>query len=229
MTNTKNRFWHHAPVSMHEGKPAARLPLVSVDKPLWVYANVRYKLGKPVSGAGYYYGEYTANSFNLSSIMKTVSVAKLKNAGSIASLTPNLQIEDFKGDWKKEWFTYKVDKWGIKTHKPYSPVWAPPQNGRLCFEVRSQMANKMTVGIDGFATEVSLPGKNEWKAVKLSAGDFQDAELKPLASWKGVKELRLDDVENLRPPRGSKVKPRRLGAQWKGQAPEFRNLRWVAN
>ncbi|MBT3636442.1 MAG: hypothetical protein HN531_05860 [Opitutae bacterium] len=89
------------------------------------------------------------------------------------------------------------------------------------------MANKMTVGIDAFATEVALPGKNEWKSVKLSANDFKDAEGKPLADWNGVKELRLDEAENLRPPRGSKAKPRRLGGQWKGQVPEFRNLRWV--
>ena len=107
-----------------------------MDKPLWVYANVRYQLEKPVSGAGYYYGSYTANSFNLSSLMKTVSSAELKKAGVVSTLKPSLLIEDFKGDWKKEWFTYKVDKWGIKTHKPYSPVWSPPENGRLCFEVR---------------------------------------------------------------------------------------------
>jgi hypothetical protein len=89
------------------------------------------------------------------------------------------------------------------------------------------MANKMIVGVDGFATEVALPGKNEWKEVTLSPDDFHDAELKPLADWKGIKELRLDDVDNLRAPRGSKAKPRRLGAQWKGKAPGFRNLRWV--
>ena len=88
------------------------------------------------------------------------------------------------------------------------------------------MANKMTVGIDGYATEVALVGKNEWKAVKLSANDFKDAELKPLANWNGVKELRLDESDNLRPPRGSNAKPRRLGGQWKGKGPEFRNLRW---
>ena len=74
---------------------------------------------------GYYYGSYTANSFNLSSLMKTVSSAELKKAGVVSTLKPSLLIEDFKGDWKKEWFTYKVDKWGIKTHKPYSRFGLP--------------------------------------------------------------------------------------------------------
>ena len=227
-TNTKNRFWHHAAIPLDKGKSAAHIHLPSVDKPLWVYANVRYKLDKPVSGAGYYYGSYTANSFNLSSLMKTVSSAELKKAGVVPTLKPRLLIEDFKGDWKKEWFSYKVDKWGIKTHKPYSPVWSPPRNAKLCFEVRSQLPNKLVVGMDGHATEVILPGKKEWKAVELSANDFKNAELKPLANWKGVKELRFDESDNLRPPRGSKAKARRLGGPWQGQVPEFRNLRWVA-
>ena len=227
-TNTKNRFWHHASIPLGKGKSAAHVHLPSVDKPLWVYANVRYKLEKPVAGAGYYYGSYTANSFNLSSLMKTVSSAELKKAGVVSTLKPSLLIEDFKGDWKKEWFAYKVDKWGIKTHKPYSPVWSPPENGRLCFEVRAQMENQLIVGMDGHATELALPGKNQWKAVTLSANDFKDAELKPLANWNGVKELRFDEAETLRPSRGSKAKLRRLGGQWRGKAPEFRNLRWVA-
>ena len=229
MTNTKNRFWHHAPIAVGKGKSAAHIHLPSVDKPLWVYANVRYKLEKPVSGAGYYYGEYTANSYNLSSLMKTVSVAELEKAGIVSSLKPSLRIEDFKGDWKKEWFSYKVEKWGIRTHKLYDSTWAAPDGAKLCFEIRSQMANKMTVGIDAFATEVVLPGKNEWKAVKLSANDLKDAEGKPLANWNGVKELRFDEIENLRPSRGSNAKPRRLGGQWKGKAPEFRDLRWLEN
>ena len=226
-TNTKNRFWHHAAIPLGKGESAVHIHLPSVDKPLWVYANVRYKLDKPVSGAGYYYGSYTANSFNLSSLMKTVSSAELKKAGVVSTLKPSLLIEDFKGDWKKEWFSYKVDKWGIKTHKLYSSVWSPPRKAKLCVEVRSQLPNTLIVGMDGYATEVALPGESKWKAVELSANDFKNAELKPLANWEGVKELRFDESDNLRPPRGSKAKARRLGDQWKGKAPEFRNLSWV--
>ena len=50
--NTKNRFWHHATVSTKEGKWEARLPIFSVEKPLWAYANVQYKLKKQIVGAG---------------------------------------------------------------------------------------------------------------------------------------------------------------------------------
>ena len=227
--NTKSRFWRHAKVADHKGKWAARLPLFSTDKPLWVYANVRYKLDKPVSGAGYYYGPYTAHSFNLSSIMKVASVEQLQAAGTVSSLKPSLQIEDFQGDWQKEWFNYKPEKWGIKTHKLYDEQWAAPLGAKVSFDVRAAQANVLTVGIDDHACEVQLQGKEEWQAIELAPTDFKDAEGKPLANWKGIKQFRLDETERLRPPRGSQAKTKLIGAPWKGKPPKFRNLRWKSD
>ena len=224
--NTKSRFWRHAPVGKHKGKWAARLPLFSTDKPLWVYANVRYKLDQPISGAGYYYGSYTAHSFNLSSIMKVASVEQLQATGTVTSLKPSTLIEDFQGNWQKEWFSYKPEKWGIKTHKLYDEQWTAPEGAKISFEVRAAQANVLTVGIDDHASEVQLHGKEHWQAIELSPTDFRDAEDKPLANWKGLKQFRLDDTERIRPPRGSKAKAKLVGAPWKGKPPEFRNLRW---
>jgi hypothetical protein len=225
-TNTKSRFWRHAPVVMHKGKWAARLSLFSTDKPLWVYANVRYKLDQPISGAGYYYGAYTAHSFNLSSIMKVVSVEQLQAAETVAALKATTLIEDFQGDWQKEWFSYKPKKWGVKTHKVYDEQWIAPLGAKVAFEVRAEQVNVLTVGIDDHASEVKLHGKEHWQAIELSPNDFKDAESKPLANWKGIKQFRLDDSERLRPPRGSQAKAKLIGAPWKGKPPEFRNLRW---
>jgi hypothetical protein len=224
--NTKSRFWHHAPVAKHKGEWAARLSLFSTEKPLWVYANVRYKLDQPISGAGYYYGSYTANSFNLSSIMQVASSKKLKESGTIATLKSSTLIEHFKGDWQKEWFSYKPEKWGVKTHKVYHQQWAAPTGAEISFEVRAAQANVLVVGIDDHACEVQLQGKEEWQAIELSPVDFKDAEGKPLANWEGIKQFRLDDTERLRPPRGSKANPKLIGAPWKDKPPEFRTLRW---
>ena len=225
-TNTKSRFWRHAPVAMHKGKWTARLPLFSMNKPLWVYANVRYKLDQPISGAGYYYGAYTASSFNLSSIMQIASVEKLQVTGTVATLKPSSLIEDFTGDWRKEWFSYKPEKWGIKTHKVYDGKWSAPNEAKISFEVRAAQANTLVVGVDSHASEVRLEGKGKWQAIELSPTDFKDAEAKPLANWTGIKQFRLDDTERLRPPRGSKAKAKLIGTAWKGKPPEFRNLRW---
>ena len=158
-----------------------------------------------------------------------ISPSELKQSKVITSMQPLKVIEDFKDDWKKEWFTYKPQKWGLRTHKIYSPVWKPSPNDKLYVEIRSSSANKMAVSIDGFGSEIKLPGSNIWKEFQFPASAFTNAQFSSLKSWEGIKELRFDDVIDLRPPKGSKVKNRRLGTTWNGDEPEFRNLRWVGH
>ena len=225
--NTKNRFWHHSAVSKHNGKWAAHLHLFSVDKPLWVYANVSYKLKKPISGAGYYYGIYSANRFTLSSLMRVSTSSELKKAGVVAKLKQQVLIEDFKGDWQKEWFSYNSKKWGIKTHKLYHPAWEAPKGAKLYFEIKAELPNKMIVGLDQNVAEVTITGNNKWQGVKLSPSDFKNVEMTPRDEWGRIMELRLDDIETLRPPKKSEVKARNVGMEWRGGTPEFRFLRWL--
>jgi hypothetical protein len=225
--NTRNRFWHHSPAVKGAGKWNAQLPIFSLDNPLWVYANVHYKLKKPIEGAGYYYGRYKADSYNLSSLMKVTDAAELQSSGVVASLRRDMEIEDFKGEWKKEWFTYKAEKWGVKTHKIYHPMWLAPREAKISIDVKCETPNQLIIGIDGYAAEVSLSGKNQWQTVMFSAGDFKDALNNPLQNWIGIRELRLDCEENLRPPKGSESKSRKVGAEWKGKKPEFRKLQWI--
>ena len=226
-TNTKNRFWHHSPVSKNMGEWTAQLPLFSLNKPLWVYGNVTYKLKKPVSGAGYYYGIYSAEKFTLSSLMNIYKPSFLQNSKVVASMKPSVLIEDFNGDWQKEWFSYNVQKWGIKTHKLYHPAWKAPENSYLYLEVKAEEANKLIIGLDGYFAEVSLTGKNKWQGIKLQPQDFYDFAMKSRKDWKDIKELRLDDAETLRPPKGSELKVRKIGGRWTGNPPEFRFLRWL--
>ena len=228
-TNTKNRFWHHAKASKIKGHWVAQLPVFSSDSPLWVYGNVTYKLPTPVSGAGYYYGEYTADRFVLSTLMQTVSPSQMKASQTLASMKPQQMIEDFKGAWQKEWFTYKPEKWGISTHKIYHPVWKAPLNAKLSFEVFTDQPNRFVVSIDSYATEIAVERGGRFAKVELDCAAFINAEGQALEGWNGIKELRLGESEILRPGRGSDAEPKKLGGSWKGKAPEFRNLRWVNN
>ena len=226
-TNTKNRFWHHAKASKIKGHWVAQLPIFSSVSPLWVYGNVTYKLPSPVSGAGYYYGEYTADRFVLTSLMKTVSPSQMKASQMLTSMKPQQMIEDFKDDWKKEWFTYKPKNWGLSTHKIYHPVWKAPLNAKLSFEVFAEEANRVVVSIDSYATEVVIERGGRFTKFELQSSAFTNAEGQALQGWNGIKELRLSEAEILRPGRGSDAEMTKLGGSWKGKAPEFRNLRWV--
>lgn len=223
MKNTICRFWHCAPATRDGGHWKAALPLCGLDKPLWVYANVIYGLDQPITAAGYYYGTYTTDRFVISSLPHLVGVAELQAAAVKSTRTPTPLIEDFQGDWKKHWFTYKPEDWALSTHKPSASEWKAPAGARLAIEVRSAQPNTLVVGLDNSAAEVALQGGADWQQVVLNPADFLDAARSPLADWSTVRQLRLGAEQTLA------GKPsRKAGTPWQGQPPEFRNLRWIA-
>jgi len=225
--NTKNRFWHHSATGKQGGTWVAKLPLLSTDKPLWVYANVVYPLDPPVSGAGYYYRLYTSDRFNLSSLMHMTTAEELKTSGVKATLQPSLLIESFEGDWEKEWFYYKPEEWTRNTHKLYDDQWKAPAGARLALEVRSESPNKFIVGLDAFAADINLAGGAAWQTINLTASDFKDASGAVMSDWSKIKELRLAATDRLVSRKDGKESVLQLGAAWNGPDPSFRNLRWV--
>ena len=227
MNHTMNRFWHRAKATRTGDIWSAELPLMTIDKPLWVYANVLYPLEQPVTGAGYYYGTYTARAFNLSSRMAIVSPAELKAAGVRATAQPSRLIEAFDKDWQKEWFTYDASKWARSTHKVHDPQWQATGGCQLALEVRSPNANQLVVGLDDQAAEVQLKGGNEWQRVMLSPADFRSAAGKPMQDWRDIKTLRLGPKETLKAKVDGVDKNLELGADWIGEGPEFKDLRWM--
>ena len=224
--NTIARFWHHVAPTKLGDEWVAELPVFSTASPLWAYVNVRYKLDAPVSGVGYYYRPYTTDCVNLSSLVRLAPASELQAAGVRATLKPSLEIESFAGEWQKEWFTYRPEEWARSTHKVYDPRWRAPAGALLAFEVRSEQPNRLVVGLDRFAAEVSLVGGAAWQAVALKAADFRDAEGGVLAAWAGLKELRLGAKETMRSKKEGE-KPTVLGGLWQGAEPVFRNLRWA--
>lgn len=223
----KTRFWHHAKPKKEGENWQAELPLESTGRPIWVYTNVLYQLDERVSGAGYYYRTYTSDKINLSSKMTIVDANQLKKAKVKATLKPSLLIESFEGDWEKDWYTYLRKPWEHKTHKINNNLWrAPSDKYNLTFDVLSEESNKLVVRMDGYAAEVQLRG-GDWQSVRLSADVFKNVSGEVLSSFTSVREFELSPQETLRRSRGVSGDPLTLGAEWKGEAPKFRNLKWV--
>ena len=225
--NRMNRYWHYAPCTRKGDEWEASLPLFTLDDPVWVYANVVYALDQPVSGAGYYYGTYTADKFNLSSLLSIVSPAELRAANVAATLQPSQLIESFAGNWEKNWYHHDRDGWGIRTHKIYHPRWKAPSGSQLTFEVFAEQPHKFVVGLDDYASAVSLRGAPNWQSITLSPHDFTRADDTALASWEDLKEFRLLPSETLRSQDRNRSTTRNVGQKWKGARPQFRNLRWI--
>lgn len=210
MNHTIARFWRYAPTRPGGRTWTADLPLAMLDKPLWVYANVRYQLEKPITATGYYYDSYTSQEVVISSRMLIAAPDELQAAQVKVTLKPTPLIEAFEKDWQKEWFTYDLTGgWPRATHKIYDPLYAAPPYAKLAFDVRSEQANTLRIKLDGYVTRVSLQGATEWKHVELFPLDFRNAQGASILTWQGLKQLML------------------IGDNWQGPAPEFRALRWV--
>lgn len=206
------RHWHSATVQGSNGSWTAELPVHSADEPLWVFANVTYALAPSITGAGYGYGSYTADEFVLSTPITSASSAELQTAGVAATLAATTVIEDFQGDWQKEWFNYSDDPtvWKMITHKVNDPVYAAPQYSKLAFEVRSDQANTLVLRMNDANVQVAVTGGNVWQEVVLYPLDFQNGSGDWAADWVGAKELEISSFV------------------WNGTAPEFRDLHWKA-
>ena len=225
--NTVHRFWRHAPAVQEDGIWSGELPLASTDDPLWVYANVTYRLPEPVTGAGYYYRRYVTDQFHLSSLLTTVTTEQLQTAQVRATANATGQIEEFQGDWEKEWFTYRPEEWARSTHKLYDRQYRAPHGAQLVLEVLAEAKNTLVLQIDDHATEVQLTGNGQWQRVVLSPSDLHDLAGNELKDWSAAKRLTLAPNAQLRPRRGQTAKARMIGTTWQGPPPRFRNLSWV--
>lgn len=227
--DTVHRFWHHSAATKRDQTWSANLPLSSTDEPIWVYANVRYSLDEPVSGVGYYYRSYSADSFNVSSVMQVTTAAEVTASQSTASLQPSLMIEDFKGDWQKEWFTYRPQEWARSTNKLNCETWKAPPNANLSLKIKAAQPNKLVILLDEYATEISVEGGNVWKTISLQPQDFESVSGQQLSSWENIRLLKLSHTGQLRPGRGAEGSPKFLGGHWKDDEPTFQALQWQTN
>jgi len=228
--NTKHRFWKFIEPQKDSNSVVwlADLPIFSVERPVWAYANVLYDLEDTIVGAGYYYGTYETKTLNLSSLLQVISPDKLSNSGTSFPKARDFMIEGFNASWRKDWFAYNSNKWGVRTNKLYEPRYsAPGPTSRLSLEVITEMTNKMVLWLDGYGVEFKVLGSGTWQRFSFPLSALKNGEGKSLPSWSGVRELRLDDVEKLELPRGSKGSAVKIGSPWVGEPPKFRNLRWI--
>jgi pimeloyl-ACP methyl ester carboxylesterase len=228
VSNNDNRFWHHVSARKTDAEWQASLPVVSVNQPLWAYANVRYALSKPVTGAGFYYALYTATNFSIASRLLTASPEMLQAAQVKPTLKVSRLIESFAPGWQGDWYTYNESgEWPWRTHKLHAAEWPAPPGAELAVDVRSAQPNKLAVQLDKYAAQTELKGGAEWQTVSFAAADFHDVTGAGLPEWRQFEELVLADAITLEANQNGKTESVSLGSAWQGPRPEFRNLRWL--
>ena len=226
------RFWRTAP-ARHQGGDTwiASLPVLSTGQPLFTFANVHYKLSKPVAvKAG-----LPARTFALTSLLQTATPGDLQKHGILATDKPSDLIDDFSRGFQ-DWYLLSADNphhWQYWTRKINDPKWQGQPGEQLVFDVKTEKANQLVVvinenffrGYRGRQRElvaiVDLPGGGRWQRVSLSAEQFQvPGEKTRLSNWGQV------DLLGWRAYHGDRQAKVIGSTRWVGTRPQFRNLRW---
>ncbi|NNM88716.1 MAG: hypothetical protein HKL95_09380 [Phycisphaerae bacterium] len=244
---SSNRFWRYARAVEKNGQWVAPLPLLNTGRPLWAYASVLYSLtqkgavaaptqfngggyvnlaAKPkariIRYAGLYYQWFKTDHFSIGSPLLVVHSRQLKQAGDVATLHRLRLIESFKPGWRRQWYSWSAQycdnaapnpgNFQYITNKFNDAQWYAPAGAKLALMVGSQQPNSLILQFDAFTAKVVIKGGGHWQTVKLSPGDFRNGSGKPMHKWGRPTQFTMAN-----------------DGTWKGELPEFRNLRWVTD
>lgn len=223
----RNRFWADAHAQRVGDAWEAKCPVFDTREPLFVLANVAYRLGEKQRRAG------DPPTFVLS-VSRAAYPADLKQAGVKATEPRQRLIDDFRRGFH-DWYVLQLGNrhhWFFATRKLADPRWAGPRGGRLVFEMTTTAPNN-TLGVQietnawrGYVgrkrvtyTAVVPLAEAGRQRVELEPSDFVAEDGTVLADWDGITELAVRAADKARPADRS-LEP------WQGEVPTLANLHW---
>jgi pimeloyl-ACP methyl ester carboxylesterase len=233
------RFWRDARTVKDGNQWQALCPVMSLEQPLFVYANVIYDT--PEHYRAKMWKRRGSDAFALSSRVWSAAPARLQAAGVKATDKTDRVIDDGSRGWR-DWYRLNWDHpplWLAATRKLKDPKWRGPDGARLVFEIQSQTDNTLVLKFGCNAWGAFAPGKlavdytvvkhlkasPDWQTIAVSLDELTATDLKtnaPLANWQTVCEFTIS-------PSGEIVqagqKQKVDGKPWRGPR-EIRNLRW---
>ncbi len=235
------RFWRDARAVQAGHQWTASCPVMSLEQPLFAYANVFYDTPAPYRKVAHAPGQDDADVFAISSRVLSAAPAQLQAAGVKATDQPERMIDAGARGWH-DWYRLNWGHpplWHAFTRKLKDEKWRGPDGSKLLFEIKCATDNSLVVTFNCNAWGACQPGKPatdytavkhlkgaaDWQAVSVSLAELaaNDPKIKaPLANWQTVTEFSLSPSgEMVRD--GQKVKVN--GKAWQGPR-EIRNLRW---
>lgn len=231
--DSRARFWRSADVVREGGSHVAKLPLHTLDLPLFAFANVYHTLPKPVSLAALPGNPKPVTEVCISSLLHSHSAAEVKQANPQLTGQPSSLIADFTHGLR-DWYQLNA---GNLTHqqtwtrKVTDPLYRASDGAKLKLTLKMPQTNKLTLVLQQnewrsyrgpkatFICEREIHGSAQAQTVTFDAKDFTSKD-GPLKSWSQLDQLGLCAHFT---ERGS---PRTDPPLWKGPAAEFERLEW---
>lgn len=224
------RFWRSAEVRrISDTVWTGRLPIPSVDRPLFAFSNVLYSISKDSSEPH----ALPTDRIALSSQLHTLAPSQLAALGVAATDRVDPVIEDFQHGWR-DWYALSADNphhWEYSTRKLSDPRWQGAAGQRLAVELQAAQPNELVIVLtenffrnyrgrqQEFVAVVKLRGGTESQTAALEPGDFRNSDGQVLTAWGHVDLLSLRAYHE----KGGAV----IGSKsWAGSQPVFRRIWW---
>lgn len=225
------RFWRDAGAVRIGDSWQAKLPVLSIDSPLYAFANVYYTL--PSSESLPHLPAIT--EVCLSTRLHSALPDELKAAQVRATDENSLLLDDFARGWH-DWYRLNAENekfWQNWTRKVTDPKWRGADGAKLAITLVMPEANTISiVAIENewrsyrgqkktFVCQYAVSADAKPQTILLAPVDFKDSEGQSLATWSQLDQLGLCAMFQ-QSERGKRPKP----ANWNGELPEFHRLEW---
>jgi cephalosporin-C deacetylase-like acetyl esterase len=235
------RFWRDAKAACAGKFWQASCPIMSLDQPLFVYADVIYRLPADYQSIPERDGKTPREAFALSTRVWSAAPARLRAAGVKATDLPDRLVDDGTRAWH-DWYRLNWGHpplWHAATRKMKDPKWRGPDGARLVFEIQCTTDNTLVLTFQcngwgavepgkpttDYAAVKPLKASPDWQVVSVGLDDLAATDpvnTAALANWRTVTEFSIC-------PSGQVVQAAQKvkidGKPWQGPR-EIRNLRW---
>jgi dienelactone hydrolase len=235
------RFWRDAGAVKDGDRWRAGCPVMSLDDPIFAFANVIYDTPAEYRTVAQAPGQEDSGQFAISSRVLSAGPDQLRAAKVRATDSPDRLIDDGARGWH-DWYRLNWGHpplWSATTRKLKDPKWRGPDGATLHFEIQSETDNQLVLTFQCNAWGAFEPGKPAvdytavkpvkgapgWQPVSVALGELFATDPKitePLANWRTVAEFSIS-------PKGEVVRDGRKvsvsGKPWQGSR-AIRHLRW---
>jgi dienelactone hydrolase len=227
------RFWRSADVVRAGDVFTAKLPLHTLDAPLFAFANVYHTLPQPLSLALLPGHREPVRELCLSSLLHRRSDQELREAKTATTAARGPVIDDFSRGLR-DWYQLNAGNLAHQqtwTRKLTDPLWRGPADAKLILTLKLPKTNRLSFVVQlnewrsyrgkrsTFVCEREIPGADTAQSLTLGLADFVSTE-GPLRSWSEVDQFGIcaSFAE-----RGAAARPPPV---WHGPAPIFTRLEW---
>ena len=239
--HTLTRFWRDAKAVRVGQQWQASCPMMSLDQPVFAFANVSYDTPPHYRRVAQPQGQDNSDTFAISSRVVSVSSRQLQDAGVKVTDAKERLIDDGGRGWH-DWYQINWGHpplWTATTRKIRDAKWRGPDGARLVFDIQTETDNTLVLKFNCNAWGAVEPGKpaidytavkelkgtRGWQAVTVGLNELVATDPKvtlPLANWQSVTEFSISPSgETVRDGKKQSV----AGKAWRGPR-EFRHLRW---